>query len=112
MDAGSSEEPSKLVTKLPVLASARGGDAAVIAGDWLAQLEPSMSSLSPSAASWWRQLMDRVKGLYTTWLECSGGTVVLATVGVESEAASRQTPEGGATSGCLAARKLAGGAQA
>ena len=69
VDAGSSEEPSKLVTKLPVLASARGGDAAVIAGDWLAQLEPAMSSLSPSAASWWRQLMDRVKGLYTTWLE-------------------------------------------
>ena len=70
-DAGvsDSEEPSKLVTKLPWLASARGGDAAVIAGDWLAQLEPSMSSLSPSAASWWRQLMDRVKALYTTWLE-------------------------------------------
>ncbi|CAE7234210.1 RE1, partial [Symbiodinium necroappetens] len=64
-----SEEPSKLVTKLPVLASARGGDAAVVAGDRLAQLEPSMSSLSSSAAVWWRQLMDRVKGLYTTWLE-------------------------------------------
>ena len=30
----------------PVLASARSGDAAVIAGDWPAQLEPSMSSLS------------------------------------------------------------------
>ena len=69
VDAGLSEEPSKLVTKLPVLASARGGDAAVIAGDWLAQLEPSMSSLSPSAASWWKLLMDRVKSLYTTWLE-------------------------------------------
>ena len=69
VDAGMSEEPSKLVTKLPTLASARGGDAAVIAGDWLAQLEPSMSSLSPSAATWWRQLMDRVKALYTTWLE-------------------------------------------
>ncbi|OLQ15613.1 Copia protein [Symbiodinium microadriaticum] len=69
VEAGLSEEPSKLVTKLPVLASARGGDAAVIAGDWLAQLEPSMSSLSSSAASWWKQLMDRVKSLYTTWLE-------------------------------------------
>ena len=69
VEANASEEPSKLVTKLPVLASARGGDAAVIAGDWLAQLEPSMSSLSPSAATWWRQLMDRVKSLYTTWLE-------------------------------------------
>ena len=69
VDLGQSEEPSKLVTKLPVLASARGGDAAVIAGDWLAQLEPSMSSLSSSAAVWWKQLMDKVKGLYTTWLE-------------------------------------------
>ena len=69
VELGQSEEPSKLVTKLPVLASARGGDAAVIAGDWLAQLEPSMSSLSSSAAVWWRQLMDRVQGLYTTWLE-------------------------------------------
>ncbi|CAE7354912.1 GIP [Symbiodinium sp. CCMP2592] len=68
-DAGLSEEPSKLVTKLPSLASARGGDAAVIAGDWLAQLEPSMSSLSTSAVLWWKQLMERVKGLYSTWLE-------------------------------------------
>ncbi|CAE7254368.1 unnamed protein product, partial [Symbiodinium sp. CCMP2456] len=63
------EEPSKLVTKLPALPSAKGGDAAVVAGDWLAQLEPSMSSLSPTAALWWTALMERVKDLYTLWLE-------------------------------------------
>ena len=63
------EEPSKLVTKLPSLPTARGGDAAVIAGDWLAQLEPSMSTLSPTAAKWWSALMERVKDLYGLWLE-------------------------------------------
>ncbi|CAE7031319.1 RE2 [Symbiodinium sp. CCMP2592] len=69
--AGSSEveEPSKLVTRLPMLAATKGQDAAVVAGDWLAQLEPSMSSLSSSAASWWQALMERVRVLYTRWLE-------------------------------------------
>eukprot|EP00439_Symbiodinium_sp_Y106_P031425 s44_g3.t1 len=52
------EEPSKLVTKLPALVATKGQDAAVVAGDWLAQLEPSMSSLSSSAASWWQALHD------------------------------------------------------
>ena len=63
------EEPSKLVTKLPALVATKGQDAAVVAGDWLAQLEPSMSSLSSSAASWWQALMGRVRVLYTRWLE-------------------------------------------
>ena len=63
------EEPSKLVTRLPSLPSAKGGDAAVVAGDWLAQLEPSMSSLSSTAATWWSSLMERVKDLYGLWLE-------------------------------------------
>ena len=63
------EEPSKLVTRLPSLPSAKGGDAAVVAGDWLAQLEPSMSSLSSTAATWWSALMERVKDLYGLWLE-------------------------------------------
>ena len=41
------EKPSKLVSKLPARASMRGtagGDAAVMAGDWLAQLTPSVAS--------------------------------------------------------------------
>ena len=41
------EEPSKLVSKLPARASMRGtagGDAAVMAQNWLAQLTPSMAS--------------------------------------------------------------------
>ncbi|CAE7327628.1 GIP, partial [Symbiodinium sp. CCMP2592] len=63
------EEPSKLVMKLPPLVATKGQDAAVVAGDWLAQLEPSMSSLSSSAASWWQALMERVRVLYTRWLE-------------------------------------------
>ena len=44
------EEPSQLISRLPVLApvkSTSGGDASVMAGDWLAQLAPSMASLSP-----------------------------------------------------------------
>ena len=63
------EEPSKLVIKLPSLPTAKGGDAAVVAGDWLAQLEPSMSSLSTTAVTWWTSLMNRVKELYSLWLE-------------------------------------------
>ena len=68
------EEPSKLVNKLPTLASVKGtsgGDASVMAGDWLAQLAPSMASLSPGAASWWSSLLRDVMGSYTTWLESS-----------------------------------------
>ena len=57
------------MTKLPALVATKGQDAAVVAGDWLAQLEPSMSSLSSSAASWWQALMGRVRVLYTKWLE-------------------------------------------
>ena len=55
------EEPSKLVNKLPCLAPVKGtagGDAAVMAGDWLAQLAPSMATLSPGAAIWWRDLLQ------------------------------------------------------
>ncbi|CAE7940779.1 RE1, partial [Symbiodinium sp. KB8] len=63
------EEPSKLVTKLPPLAASKGQDAAVVAGDWLAQLEPSMSSLSSSASLWWQSVMSKVRVLYTKWLE-------------------------------------------
>ena len=63
------EEPSKLVTKLPPLAASKGQDAAVVAGDWLAQLEPSMSSLSSSASLWWQSMMSKVRVLYTKWLE-------------------------------------------
>ena len=66
---GEVEEPSKLVTKLPPLAASKGQDAAVVAGDWLAQLEPSMASLSSSAAAWWQGVMTKVKVLYTRWLE-------------------------------------------
>eukprot|EP00439_Symbiodinium_sp_Y106_P031339 s1882_g3.t1 len=67
--AGEVEEPSKLVTKLPPLSASKGTDAAVVAGDWLAQLEPSMASLSSTAAMWWQQLMVKVRDLYQKWLE-------------------------------------------
>ena len=55
--------------KLPPLAATKGTDAAVVAGDWLAQLEPSMASLSSTAAVWWPQLMIKVRDLYQKWLE-------------------------------------------
>ncbi|CAE7666784.1 unnamed protein product [Symbiodinium pilosum] len=68
------EEPSKLVNKLPCLPSVKGttgGDAAVMAGDWLAQLAPSMATLSPGAATWWRELLQSVMTAYAAWLESS-----------------------------------------
>ena len=68
------EEASKLVNKLPSLPPVKGtagGDAAVMAGDWLAQLAPSMATMSPGAAAWWRDLLQEVMGSYTTWLESS-----------------------------------------
>ena len=63
------EEPSKVAMKLPALVATKGTDAAVVAGDWLAQLEPSMGSLSSTASTWWSQLMVRLRGLYQRWLE-------------------------------------------
>ena len=66
---GEVEEPSKLVTKLPPLMAIKGTDAAVVAGDWLAQLEPSMASLSSTASTWWQQIMGKVRELYQKWLE-------------------------------------------
>ena len=68
------EEPSKLVNKLPCLPPVKGttgGDAAVMASDWLAQLAPSMATLSPGAATWWRELLQGVMTAYTAWLESS-----------------------------------------
>ena len=82
------EEPSKLVVKLPALPTAKGGDAAVVAGDWLAQLEPSMSSLSPTAAKWWSELMERVKGLYGLWLE----SAPVARLTIRQQVLSRRPP--------------------
>ena len=66
---GEVEEPSKLVMKLPPLMASKGTDAAVVAGDWLAQLEPSMASLSSTASTWWQQIMMKVRELYQRWLE-------------------------------------------
>ena len=58
-----------MAMKLPALVATKGTDAAVVAGDWLAQLEPSMGSLSSTASTWWSQLMVRLRGLYQRWLE-------------------------------------------
>ena len=76
------------MVKLPGLQSAKGGDAAVVAGDWLAQLEPSMSSLSPTAARWWSALMERVKDLYSLWLE----SAPVARLTIRQQVLSRRPP--------------------
>ena len=63
-----------MVNKLPVLASLKGttgGDASVMAGDWLAQLAPSMATLSSGAAGWWGSLLKNIMASYTVWLESS-----------------------------------------
>ena len=54
-----SEEPSRLVHSLPMLEVAENKHEAsvVAAGDWLARIAPIMRSLSPSAPSWWNQVI-------------------------------------------------------
>ena len=65
------EEPIKHCPDLPVLEEYDPDTSSITAGDWLATLGPSMSSLSPNAREWWASVTQESRTLYAQWLSAS-----------------------------------------
>lgn len=53
---------------LPLLVSPEASNAALEAGDWLAQLRPLVGDVATSATRWWDDLMTLTYQAYNTWL--------------------------------------------
>ena len=87
-----SEEPSRLVTALPVLdVGLVAAEASVHCGDWLARIGPLMRSLSPGAPGWWTKVTVRSSELYKRWLQADP----LTRLSIKSEATSNVEDYGG-----------------
>ena len=56
------ERLEKYIPDLPTLSLS--GDASTIVSDWLALATPIISSLSPSAGNWWRQVVAEAQSTY------------------------------------------------
>ena len=70
--AGEDERPERLekyIPDLPVLSLQ--GDASTIVSDWIALSTPLVSSLSPSAGMWWREVISEAQKTYGRWLVTS-----------------------------------------
>ena len=64
------EEPARHVTELPPLSEPRHrSQGAVLAGDWIVAITPSMIQLSPSAQEWWSMNVRDAREQYALWLE-------------------------------------------
>ena len=64
------EEVSRSGAKLPALEPG-SGVAACVAGDWLAQITPTMRALSNTAWQWWDDVWNAAHALYQKWLQSS-----------------------------------------
>ena len=53
---------------IPTLVSPEASNAALEAGDWLAQLRPLVGDVAASATHWWDNLMALTSNAYHTWL--------------------------------------------
>ena len=62
------EEPSRTVTDLPELPGFTPQEGSVLAGDWLTQLTPVLSTLSPTSGVYWAEVLQGAYSLYTRWL--------------------------------------------
>ena len=60
------ERLERYIPDLPMLSLS--GDASTIVSDWLALATPIISSLSPSAGVWWRQVVAEAQAAYARWL--------------------------------------------
>ena len=70
--AGEDERPERLekyIPDLPVLSLQ--GDASTIVSDWIALSTPLVSSLSPSAGMWWREVISEAQKTYGRWVVTS-----------------------------------------
>ena len=64
------EEPARHVTELPPLSEPKHrSQGAVLAGDWIVAITPSMIQLSASAQEWWTANVRDARAHYVRWLE-------------------------------------------
>ena len=64
------EEPARHVTELPPLSEPKHrSQGAVLAGDWVVAITPSMIQLSASAQEWWSINVRDAREQYSMWLE-------------------------------------------
>ena len=67
----SPEEPTRTSIELPKLDKYNPSTAAIVAGDWLASLGPTMATLSTTATVFWEDSLRAAQGLYHTWVMSS-----------------------------------------
>ena len=67
----SPEEPTRTTVELPKLDKYNPSTAAIVAGDWLASLGPTMASLSATATAFWEDSLKAAQGLYQAWVMSS-----------------------------------------
>ena len=67
----SPEEPTRTSIELPKLDRYNPSTAAIVAGDWLASLGPTMATLSTSATLFWEDSLRAAQGLYQIWVMSS-----------------------------------------
>ena len=65
------EEMRSIPIVLPTLADPTARHAALMAGDWLTQIEPLISDVSARAGYWWNKLLDATMQRYREWLQAS-----------------------------------------
>ena len=67
----SPEEPTRTSIELPKLDKYNPSTAAIVAGDWLASLGPTMATLSTTATVFWEDSLRAAQGLYHVWVMSS-----------------------------------------
>ena len=67
----SPEEPTRTSVELPKLDRYNPLTAAIVAGDWLASLGPTMAFLSATATAFWEDSLRAAQGLYHVWVMSS-----------------------------------------
>ena len=67
----SPEEPTRTSVELPKLEKYNPSTAAIVAGDWLASLGPTMATLSTTATVFWEDSLRAAQSLYHVWVMSS-----------------------------------------
>ena len=68
---GVPEEPTRVSLELPKLGAYDPSTSAIVAGDWLVSLVPTMTCLSATATEFWDDVMDTAREYYSRWLNSS-----------------------------------------
>ena len=96
MGAGSSTEVKEeslrsVPITIPALVSPDAPNAALEAGDWLAQLRPLVGDVAASATQWWDNLMSVTNSAYHTWLSLGPLERLHVQAPMVEETSARQT---------------------